>query len=612
MKRQKKISQALLLIILLSSSITGYSQMLLSRNITINISNQKLDDVLEIISNKENFYFSYNSRIINKDTLVSANVSNRPIGEVLKQLLGDGFEFKESGNYIILRKAPLKLRVVTSAAETENKFYYISGHVVDDQTGEKIEGASLYEKDRLIIVNTNSNGFFRMRLKSRYKKATISVSKEFYKDTSVVLTPRFNQTVTVTLVPLLTKEHTVIIGPDGYKAPESIDLEVPMNDSTSWLYRYVKADSELVDKKTLTRWFVSSGQRLQSINLRNFFTVRPWQVSLLPRLSTNGRLNSQVINNFSLNVLGGYSGGTRGFEIGGLFNIDKKDMGYVQVAGLSNLVGGDVTGVQVSGLNNTNLRDFVGVGAAGIVNYQHKNLTGIQLAGVYNHVGEHTKGIQVAGVANFTNRTIKGMQIAGVANISTRQTTGMQISGLFNYTRKLKGVQIGLINVSDTSEGYSIGLINIVAKGYHKLSISTNEVTDLNVAFKTGNRKFYSILLAGYNTPVEQQLFSFGYGLGSEIQMGKKFSLNVDLTGQYLYKGTWDYSNVLSRINPALTFRITKFLSVYAGPSYSIYVSNQDLQIPGYKNTPPGGYSTHKFSDQVTGWIGWSAGVNIF
>jgi len=612
MKRQKKISRAILLMILLSSSVTGYSQLLLSRNITINISNQKLDDVLEIISNKENFYFSYNSRIINKDTLVSANVSNRPIVEVLKQLLGDGFEFKESGNYIILRKAPLKLRLVTSAAETENKFYYISGHVVDDQTGEKIEGASLYEKDRLIIVNTNSNGFFRMRLKSRYQKATISVSKEFYKDTSVVLTPRFNQTITVTLVPLLTKEHTVIIGPDGYKAPESIDLEVPLNDSTSWLYRYVKADSEMVDKKTLTRWFVSSGQRLQSINLRNFFTARPWQVSLLPRLSTNGRLNSQVINNFSLNVLGGYSGGTRGFEIGGLFNIDKKDMGYVQVAGLSNLVGGDVTGVQVSGLNNTNLRDFVGVGVAGIVNYQHNNLTGIQLAGVYNHVGKHTKGIQVAGVANFTNRTIKGMQIAGVANISTRQTNGMQIAGLFNYTRKLRGVQIGLINVSDTSEGYSIGLINIVARGYHKLSISTNEVTDLNVAFKTGNRKFYSILLAGYNTPLEQQLLSFGYGLGSEIQMGKKLSLNVDLTSQYLYRGTWDYTNILNRINPALTFRITKFLSVFAGPSYTFFVSDQDLQIPGYKSTPPGGYNTHKFSDQVTGWIGWSAGVNIF
>ena len=47
---------------------------------------------------------------------------------------------------------------------------------------------------------------------------------------------------------------------------------------------------------------------------------------------------------------------------------------------------------------------------------------------------------------------------------------GLQLSAGVNYTRKLKGVQIGIVNIADTSEGYSIGLINIVRKGYHKLT----------------------------------------------------------------------------------------------------------------------------------------------
>jgi hypothetical protein len=59
----------------------------------------------------------------------------------------------------------------------------------------------------------------------------------------------------------------------------------------------------------------------------------------------------------------------------------------------------------------------------------------------------------------------------------------VQIAGVFNYSKKLKGVQIGLINIADTSEGYSIGLINIVLKGYHKLSFSANEILNVNAAF---------------------------------------------------------------------------------------------------------------------------------
>ncbi len=94
----------------------------------------------------------------------------------------------------------------------------------------------------------------------------------------------------------------------------------------SWLYRYAKVDSEMVERTTIGKWFVSSKQKIQSINLRKFFVVRPYQVSVIPGVSTNGALNSQVINNFSFNILGGYSGGTNGFELGGLFNIDKKDV----------------------------------------------------------------------------------------------------------------------------------------------------------------------------------------------------------------------------------------------------------------------------------------------
>jgi hypothetical protein len=598
-------------LILLGSALRAQSP--LNKIISVDINRQRLDQALEIISNSGNFYFSYNSNILKKDSLVSLAMRNASVKNVLTQLFGNQFEFRESGNYIILRRAPIRLKLVTSSAMSDDKYYTISGYVIDDQTGLRIGDASVYEKDRLSVTNTNANGFFKIKLKSKYQKASITVSKEYYEDTTVSIEPRLNQTLTITLVPLDITESTTIIGPQGYEAPESIDLQIPLNDSTRRIYRYIKQDSFFVEKTALGKWFVSSKQRIQSINLRKFFVARPYQASLVPGLSTNGKLNSQVINNFSLNIFGGYSGGTNGFELGGLFNIDKKDAQYTQIGGVANVVGGNVRGAQAAGITNTVLDSLSGFQVAGVSNFVAEKFSGMQVAGVYNHVGTTLDGMQVAGVVNFTNHKTHGVQVAGVANISSREVSGVQIAGVFNYTRRLRGTQIGLINVSDTSSGYSIGLINIVFRGYHKLSLYTNELVDLNAAVKSGNSKLYSIFLGGYNSVPDQKVWTFGYGLGSELVSKKHFAVNMDVTSQHLYLGSWDFYNLQNKANLQLSYKFGRYFSIFAGPAYTVYVSNQDVHFAGYKeHVPPSGYKTHKFGDRVTGWLGWSAGVNIF
>jgi len=207
------------------------------------------------------------------------------------------------------------------------------------------------------------------------------------------------------------------------------------------------------------------------------------------------------------------------------------------------------------------------------------------------------------------------VQIAGVANISNREMNGVQIAGVINYTKKLKGVQIGLINIADTSAGYSIGLINIIIKGYHKLSFSANEIENVNAAFKTGNSKLYSILKAGVNLSDSNKVYSFGYGLGSELSLNKKksLSINPELSCQYLYLGSWDYTNLLNRFDLNFNIKLGKYVSIYGGPSYSVYVTDQNVGFSGYRfPVPPSSYNTTKFSTKVTGWFGWNAGINFF
>lgn len=607
----KKI--ALLALLGISISCTG--QNILSRPITLDVNRQRIDQVLEIMSNKGDFYFSYNSKIIPKDSIVSFSVRNKPVRDVLRLVFNTSYEFKESGNYLIIRKAPVRMTMVAKKAPQQENVYFVSGHVYDEQSGLAVNDASVYEKNQLVSAVTDELGYFKLKLKGgKQSNTAIFVSKQLYEDTSITIEPRHNQELTITMIPVEKPADKVVVAPEDINIPDSVKEEKTVVNSAATKAPPSK-DSAAVEKTGIAKFFLSAKQKIQSMNLDHFFATKPFQVSLVPGLGSHGSMSGQVVNHFSFNVLGGYTAGTHGAEIGGLFNIDKKEARYFQVAGLFNIVGGRVDGVQIGGINNTVLDGVNGFQVAGINNHVRGSFNGFQLGGVYNHVSDTMSGLQIAGVSNFTKDRLSGVQISGVGNISAEETKGLQLAGVFNYSKRLKGVQIGLINIADTSDGFSIGLVNIVLRGYHKLSLYSNEVTNVNAAFKTGNSKLYSILQSGIQTADSNRVYAFGYGLGSERYLNKKktISLNPELSAQYLYLGSWNYTNILNRLELNLNVKLGKYVSLFAGPSYSVYLSDQTAGIKGYRYPVPSeGYNTTRFGNQVTGWLGWNAGISFF
>jgi hypothetical protein len=376
-----------------------------------------------------------------------------------------------------------------------------------------------------------------LRLHNRSPDVTIRISKLGFNDTLYVVRSEENKDIVLPVSPIRT---------------------IALKPVTITPYQGIGG-------KWLGKWLISSGQKISDINISDFFVRQPFQYSVWPGIGTHGKLSAQVVNKFSMNIFGGYSAGVNGFELGGVFNLDKNDVKYVQVAGLFNTVGGKMTGAQVAGLHN------------GVLDAAE----GVQVAGISNTTKGNLKGVQIAGMVNQAKSTT-GVQLAGISNVSREEVKGVQIAGIFNHARNLKGLQIGLVNLSDTSSGYSIGLINVVKRnGYYKLSVAWNESLDVNISFKSGNERLYNILLAGGSIEKAHNVFSFGYGIGKVFRPGRTVSLITEITEQNILAGYKNDIPVLVRLQPALRVRLGEKISLFAGPSFSVYFTGSSLAGDG-------------------------------
>ncbi len=82
---------------------------------------------------------------------------------------------------------------------------------------------------------------------------------------------------------------------------------------------------------------------------------------------------------------------------------------------------------------------------------------------------------------------------------------------------------------------------------------------------------------------LEDIQWSFGYGLGSAVNLGKNWQLNFDATvNQPLHGSTLKYFSPLSKLNVTVEKRFSKYFSIAAGPTlnYFVYKSTDDyLQL---------------------------------
>lgn len=381
----------------------------LEKIISLHLDASRLDDALEAIANKASAKISYNASLIDESKTVQLHIQQQPVREALSIALGHGYVYKQRGQTIIIQKAPLEKKMIVSG--------YVRG-----PDGKPLPNATVFDKASLVSSTTNTFGYYEMRIEPKGVPVQLQVSKFDYRDTLIALAPMGN-----TLM-------NAVIAEDA-KDTTLAHLAHTVRDSTKAYYAAFK-DFLFTDHAEI-------------VNV-NDTIYRRFQFSFLPFVGTNRRMSGNVINDVSLNVIGGYNRGVRQFELGALANLNRGDVEHAQVAGFANANGGNTRGVQ----------------AAGFGNFVRGNMSGVQAAGHTNIVIGNTDGVQLAGFANFNKGSLKGVQASGFSNINIGRTDGVQASGFANLnvapseaamyaafanvcTDSVKGIQVaGFANVA--------------------------------------------------------------------------------------------------------------------------------------------------------------------
>lgn len=361
---------------------------------------------------------------------------------------------------------------------------------------------------------------------------------------------------------------------------------------------------------------------------------RPFQLSLVTPIGTNGLKSHRCINHLSINLIAGVSAATEGIEIGGFANVNRKHMHGVQLAGFGNIVGDDAAGLQIAGFGNivgddVHALQIAGFGnisggkvysgqIAGFANIAGGSVGGVQLAGFGNISGGNIGGGQIAGFGNMAGK-VNGIQLAGFGNIA-ENVNGAQVSGFINIADRVKGLQLGLINISDEMDGIPIGLISYVKKnGYRKLDVSTSESLNAQVAYKMGVEHFYNIFAVGGRFTEDMNYFAFGYGVGTQFRpFNNSIVANIEAMSWHVNEGYEHWVTDLNLLNQVkftvgIPFMDEAF-TLYAGPSYNVMVSQTESSL---ELNQTGIAPLWTFQDQVYGrtriqqWVGMNVGLRF-
>ncbi|MEO6283626.1 MAG: hypothetical protein ABIN80_02615 [Dyadobacter sp.] len=594
-----------LFMILLFADLNVSAQDLLEKRISIRVTNQPLDETLQKIGDLGDFSFSYSPDMIDVKSRVSIQAINLSVREILNEIFKDKVTFKERRKYIILQKN----NDYEKPEKPDN--FNLNGYIIDTKTGRKLANASIYESVTLASAVSNRYGYYKIRLPTAPAAIRLEVRKEDYIGKTIAIANRQDTYLQITLTPDTLKPISGKLAPQTKARVDSLHhkVEIPqfqvtsapvifadtvrpqvaMNrgpDRAAIEYEKFRSTYRRVQSKFVNA-FASASQAIHTRNIEDSLH-RPFQASILPFLGTNHQLSGNIVNDYSINLIAGYSLGVNKLEVGGIFNVVRGNVTGFQLAGIGNIVGNDVTGFQYANFLNLTLGNFTGFQGANFINYTGKNF--------------------------------KGFQVSGVGNVVVGVLEGHQFSAGYNYAHTVrKGRQIGFVNYADSSARAPLGLFSFVqSNGYRRYEFSSDEFNYFNTAFKTGVSSFYNIFSLGFNGFLsEKPLVSLGYGFGTAQKLGRGWMVNADATGSVVVLKNQKIEDInlgMFKFAIGIEKKIGNQFALFAGPTFNALCGEDRgfinrSKVKGIKPIWVGEEPNLLTKDYT--WLGFQAGIRI-
>ncbi|GET25339.1 LA_2272 family surface repeat-containing protein [Prolixibacter sp. NT017] len=355
-------------------------------------------------------------------------------------------------------------------------------------------------------------------------------------------------------------------------------------------------------------------------------TEKKAQLTFFYPIGSSGLSSTDHNYKFSFNTIYGMTGGVNGFELGSVGNIVKGNVNGFQLAGVFNIVAAKSTTGIIQATADTS-QTMNGVQLAGVSNMVKGNQKGWQIAGVCNTTTENSSGVVVSGLSNITRKDVNGAMVSGVFN-SARTLKGLQLSTINIATKRVKGAQIGVVNITPRGKGFQLGVvnigqavsdsiiplgvINIFRDGYYAFELSTDERLFSQISYKMGVEKLYTIFQFGVNFRNSTQFYSAGAGLGTIFNITSKHKINLELITTQFFEHDFKYiPDFLNQANLDYQYDLTKHIALKIGPTFNCYIEKNSkkttdpFRIPYSIIEGKGRYHTTSL------WIGANAGVVI-
>ena len=137
----------------------------LDRQISLEVNNNRLKDVLDLIAKEGDVSFSYSSLSIPVDQKITYRCDSRSIRKVLNTILPPlGIEWLVVEYQIVLKRKKSGVSSGTATPARSLPSYVVSGYIRDKTTGEALIGANVVVRKSMMGTTTNTYGFYSLSL----------------------------------------------------------------------------------------------------------------------------------------------------------------------------------------------------------------------------------------------------------------------------------------------------------------------------------------------------------------------------------------------------------------------------------------------------------------